>query len=102
MAFFENASFAKEEFDLQEDILQIKLPSANLNRFISTPLQSLLSNIQSSELCYIPEQYILNGSTQADESISIKPASDNSETGLACGLPVVPLSVGNVSVPPNG
>jgi len=80
MAFFENASFAKEEFDLQEDILQIKLPSANLNRFISTPLQSLLSNIQSSELCYIPEQYILNGSTQADESISIKPASDNPET----------------------
>lgn len=80
MAFFENASFAKEEFDLQDDILQIKLPSANLNRFISTPLQSLLSNIQSSELCYIPEQYILNGSTQADESISIKPASDNSET----------------------
>jgi DNA phosphorothioation-dependent restriction protein DptH len=80
MAFFENASFAKEEFDLQDDILQIKLPSANLNRFISTPLQSLLSNIQSSELCYIPEQYILDGSTQADESISIKPASDNSET----------------------
>tara|TARA_Y100000310_G_scaffold103220_1_gene101486 strand:- start:6949 stop:12012 length:5064 start_codon:yes stop_codon:yes gene_type:complete len=80
MAFFENASFAKEEFDLQDDILQIKLPSANLNRFISTPLQSLLSNIQSSELCYIPEQYVLNGSTQADESISIKPASDNPET----------------------
>lgn len=80
MAFFENASFAKEEFDLLDDILQIKLPSANLNRFISTPLQSLLSNIQSSELCYIPEQYILNGSTQADESISIKSASDNSET----------------------
>ncbi len=80
MAFFENASFAKEEFDLQDDILQIKLPSANLNRFISTPLQSLLSNIQSSELCYIPEQYILNGSTKADESNSIKPASDNPET----------------------
>ena len=80
MAFFENASFAKEEFDLQDDILQIKLPSANLNRFISTPLQSLLSNIQSSELCYIPEQYILNGSTKDDESNSIKPASDNPET----------------------
>lgn len=61
MAFFENADFAKEEYTVEDDILQIILPSANLNRFISTPLQTLLSNIQSSELCYIPEQYILEG-----------------------------------------
>ncbi|WP_350636470.1 hypothetical protein, partial [Pseudoalteromonas sp. GW168-MNA-CIBAN-0100] len=39
MAFFENADFAKEEFMLEDNILQIILPSANLNRFISTPLQ---------------------------------------------------------------
>jgi DNA phosphorothioation-dependent restriction protein DptH len=61
MAFFENADYAKEDFTIEDDILQISLPSANLNRFISTPLQSLLANIQSSELCYISEKYILTG-----------------------------------------
>ncbi|MBB1381889.1 DNA phosphorothioation-dependent restriction protein DptH, partial [Shewanella sp. SR41-2] len=61
MAFFENADYAKEDFTLEDDILQISLPSANLNRFISKPLQSLLANIKSNELCYIPEKYILTG-----------------------------------------
>lgn len=61
MAFFENADYAKEDFTLEDDILQISLPSANLNRFISTPLQTLLAHIKSSELCYIPEKYILTG-----------------------------------------
>lgn len=74
MAFFENADFAKEEYTVEDDILQIILPSANLNRFISTPLQTLLSNIQSSELCYIPEQYILEGEAVIKECVTpIKP-----------------------------
>lgn len=74
MAFFENADFAKEEYIVEDDILQIILPSANLNRFISTPLQTLLSNIQSSELCYIPEQYILEGEAVNKSSVTpIKP-----------------------------
>lgn len=74
MAFFENADFAKEEYTVEDDILQIILPSANLNRFISTPLQTLLSNIQSSELCYIPEQYILEGEVVNKSSVAlIKP-----------------------------
>lgn len=74
MAFFENADFAKEEYTVEDDILQIILPSANLNRFISTPLQMLLSNIQSSELCYIPEQYILEGEAVNKSSVTpIKP-----------------------------
>lgn len=74
MAFFENADFAKEEYTVDDDILQIILPSANLNRFISTPLQTLLSNIQSSELCYIPEQYILEGEAVNKSSVTpIKP-----------------------------
>ena len=74
MAFFENADFAKEEYTVEDDILQIILPSANLNRFISTPLQTLLSNIQSSELCYIPEQYILEGEAVNKSNVSpIKP-----------------------------
>ncbi|TMP07634.1 DNA phosphorothioation-dependent restriction protein DptH [Pseudoalteromonas sp. S3178] len=74
MAFFENSDFAKEEYTLEDDILQIILPSANLNRFISTPLQTLLSNIQSSELCYIPEQYILEGEAVNKSNVSpIKP-----------------------------
>ena len=74
MAFFENADFAKEEYTVEDDILQIILPSANLNRFISTPLQTLLSNIQSSELCYIPEKYILEGEAVNKSSVTpIKP-----------------------------
>lgn len=74
MAFFENADFAKEEYTIEDDILQIILPSANLNRFISTPLQTLLSKIQSSELCYIPEQYILEGEAVNKSSVTpIKP-----------------------------
>ena len=44
----------------------------------------------------------LRNSTKNDRNSANCDASDNSETGLACGLPVVPLSVGNVSVPPNG
>ena len=70
MAFFENADFAKEEYIVEDDILQIILPSANLNRFISTPLQTLLRNIQSSELCYIPEQYILEGEAVNKSSVT--------------------------------
>ncbi|MDN3380593.1 MULTISPECIES: DNA phosphorothioation-dependent restriction protein DptH [unclassified Pseudoalteromonas] len=74
MAFFENADFAKEEYTVEDDILQIILPSANLNRFISTPLQTLFSNIQSSELCYIPEQYILEGEVVNKRNVTpIKP-----------------------------
>ncbi|TMO62201.1 DNA phosphorothioation-dependent restriction protein DptH [Pseudoalteromonas aurantia] len=70
MAFFENADYAKEEYNLEDDILQISLPSANLNKFISTPLQTLLGNIQSSELCYIPEQYILEGEAGSKSSVT--------------------------------
>ncbi|MFT6528602.1 MAG: DNA phosphorothioation-dependent restriction protein DptH [Psychrosphaera sp.] len=74
MAFFENADFAKEEYTVEDDILQIILPSANLNRFISTPLQTLLNNIQSSELCYIPEHYILKGeAVNLDNVTAVKP-----------------------------
>jgi DNA phosphorothioation-dependent restriction protein DptH len=78
MAFFENADYAKEEFSLENHFLQISLPSANLNKFISTPLQQLLANIESSNLCYVPEQYILNGQC-AGEGILNTPLSDKSE-----------------------
>ena len=78
MAFFENADYAKEEFSLEDEILQISLPSANLNKFISTPLQQLLANIESANLCYVPEQYIFNGQSAA-EGILNNPLSDNSE-----------------------
>ncbi|KJY95874.1 DNA phosphorothioation-dependent restriction protein DptH [Pseudoalteromonas ruthenica] len=76
MAFFENADYAKEEFVVEDDILQIKLPSANLNKFISTELQSLFENITSCSLCHIPEEYILSGSTSPvvnDQSESLEP-----------------------------
>ncbi|RDV23974.1 DNA phosphorothioation-dependent restriction protein DptH [Alteromonas aestuariivivens] len=76
MAFFENADYAKEEYSLEDNILQIKLPSANLNRFISTPLQNLLSNIQSSELCYIPDEFILSAE-QALITPAIEPINPN-------------------------
>lgn len=78
MAFFENADYAKEEFSLEDDILQISLPSANLNKFISTPLQQLLANIESATLCYVPEQYILNGQSAA-AGISSNTLVDNVE-----------------------
>ncbi|WP_435237534.1 DNA phosphorothioation-dependent restriction protein DptH [Psychromonas sp. PT13] len=94
MAFFENADFAKEEYTLEDDILQIILPSANLNRFISTPLQTLLANIQSSELCYIPEQYILEGEVANKDYVTpiksvIEIESDKSKLvdGLSPKLP---------------
>ncbi|KPZ67782.1 AAA-like domain protein [Pseudoalteromonas sp. P1-26] len=64
MAFFENADFAKEEYIVEDDILQIILPSANLNRFISTPLQELFKNISPEYLSYIDEKYILNAETK--------------------------------------
>ncbi|WP_063360524.1 DNA phosphorothioation-dependent restriction protein DptH [Pseudoalteromonas luteoviolacea] len=76
MAFFENANYAKEEFNLADDILQISLPSANLNKFISTPLQQLLANIESSTLCYVPEQYILKGQIEEEQSISNNQLAD--------------------------
>ncbi|NKC21473.1 DNA phosphorothioation-dependent restriction protein DptH [Pseudoalteromonas sp. S4498] len=84
MAFFENADYAKEEFVLEEGILQAKLPSANLNHFISTPLQTLFKDIKSSTLCYIPSEYILCDTVKVAshelsvvESISDELSTDN-------------------------
>ncbi|MBB1338849.1 DNA phosphorothioation-dependent restriction protein DptH [Pseudoalteromonas sp. SR44-2] len=78
MAFFENADFAKEEFMLEDNILQIILPSANLNRFISTPLQDLFKNIKVEYLSYIDQKYILNGAITPIEVIFNKDTNDSS------------------------
>ncbi|MBH0045900.1 DNA phosphorothioation-dependent restriction protein DptH [Pseudoalteromonas sp. NZS11_1] len=78
MAFFENADFAKEEFTLEDNILQIILPSANLNRFISTPLQDLFKNIKVEYLSYIDQKYILNGAITPIEVVFKKGINDSS------------------------
>ena len=79
MAFFENADFAKEEFMLEDNILQIILPSANLNRFISTPLQDLFKNIKVEDLSYIDQKYILNGAITPIE-VTFKKGTNDSST----------------------
>ena len=79
MAFFENADFAKEEFMLEDNILQIILPSANLNRFISTPLQDLFKNIKVEDLSYIDQKYILNGAI-APVEVTFKKGTNDSST----------------------
>lgn len=64
LAFIEG-DFITEQFYLEQDILQVRLPGAYQSQFISTPLQSLLSNCTSQALGFIDGQYILNGATTA-------------------------------------
>ncbi|WP_247688716.1 DNA phosphorothioation-dependent restriction protein DptH [Pseudoalteromonas sp. MMG012] len=88
MAFFENADYAKEEFSLEDEILQISLPSANLNKFISTPLQQLLANIESATLCYVPEKYILTGKTEIVISEPVEDATTPTPPKSVCNLAI--------------
>ncbi|WP_180190151.1 DNA phosphorothioation-dependent restriction protein DptH, partial [Acinetobacter sp. YH01009] len=63
LAFVESDTFFQEKFDLEEDILVIKLPGACQNKFISAPLKNLLEETDSKNLFNIPNSYILNGDT---------------------------------------
>ncbi len=67
LAFFENENYVNEEYELEQGILQVKLPGSYQNKFISTPLQTLLADCSSKALCYIEDKYILSGQTEATE-----------------------------------
>ncbi|MBQ4851930.1 ATP-binding protein [Pseudoalteromonas sp. MMG012] len=69
-------------------MLQISLPSANLNKFISTPLQQLLANIESATLCYVPEKYILTGKTEIVISEPVEDATTPTPPKSVCNLAI--------------
>ena len=62
LAFIEG-EYCNEHFELDQNILQIKLPSGYQAKFISTPLQALLADCSSSALGFIDEEFILQSDT---------------------------------------
>lgn len=62
LAFIEG-EFCNEQYELDLNILQIKLPSGYQAEFVSKPMQTLLADCNSKELGFIDEKYILRGKT---------------------------------------
>jgi DNA phosphorothioation-dependent restriction protein DptH len=62
LAFIEG-EFCNEQYELDLNILQIKLPSGYQAEFVSKPMQTLLADCNSKELGFIDDKYILRGKT---------------------------------------
>lgn len=62
LAFIEG-NYCNEQYELEQDILQIKLPGDYQKKFVSTPMQILLTDCNSKALGYIDDEYILQGET---------------------------------------
>ncbi len=62
LAFIEG-DYCNEQYELDQNILQIKLPSGYQAKFVSTPMQTLLADCNSKALGYIDDKYILQGET---------------------------------------
>ncbi|MFM5538814.1 DNA phosphorothioation-dependent restriction protein DptH [Aeromonas veronii] len=62
VAFIEG-EYCNEQYELDQSVLQIKLPSGYQAKFISTPMQTLLTDCNNKELGFIDDNYILNGET---------------------------------------
>lgn len=62
LAFIEG-EFCNEQYELDQSILQIKLPSGYQAEFVSKPMQTLLADCNSKALGFIDEKYILRGKT---------------------------------------
>lgn len=60
LAFIEG-DYCNEQYDLDQNILQIKLPSGYQAKFVSTPMQTLLADCNSKALGFIDNKYILQG-----------------------------------------
>lgn len=64
LAFIEG-DYSNEQYDLDDNILQIKLPSGYQAKFVSTPLLELLTDCNSKALGFIDSEFILQGETKA-------------------------------------
>lgn len=62
LAFIEG-EYCNEQYELDQNILQIKLPSGYQAKFVSKPMQVLLADCYSKELGFIDDKYILRGKT---------------------------------------
>lgn len=62
LAFIEG-DYCNEQYELDQSILQIKLPSGYQAKFVSSPMQTLLGDCNSKVLGFIDEKYILQGET---------------------------------------
>ncbi|WP_297894226.1 DNA phosphorothioation-dependent restriction protein DptH [Shewanella sp.] len=62
LAFIEG-EYCNEQYELDQNILQIKLPSGYQAKFVSKPMQALLADCNSQELGFIDDKYILRGKT---------------------------------------
>lgn len=84
LAFIEG-DYCNEQYELDQQILQIKLPADYQKKFVSTPLQTLLADCNSKALGFIDEEYILQGDTSpaaiewTAEANDIEDDSDNTE-----------------------
>lgn len=62
LAFIEG-EYCYEQYELDQSILQVKLPSGYQAKFVSKPMQTLLADCNSQELGFVDDKYILRGKT---------------------------------------
>jgi DNA phosphorothioation-dependent restriction protein DptH len=85
LAFIEG-DYCNEQYELDQSILQIKLPSGYQAKFVSTPMQTLLTSCNRKELGFIDDKYILHGETtpvtieRTEEAVEVE--DDEDETLL--------------------
>ncbi len=84
LAFIEG-DYCNEQYEQDQNILQIKLPSGYQAKFVSTSLQTLLADCSRKALGYIDEEYILQGDTTpvaiewTAEAVEIEDDSDDAQ-----------------------
>jgi len=69
----ENDTFLEPEFEMVDEILKIQFPVSYLPKFLNTPLQEMMYDVQPEKLCHVPEQYILKPNATANSTTVIKP-----------------------------
>jgi len=81
----ENDTFLEPEFEMVDEILKIQFPVSYLPKFLNTPLQEMMYDVQPEKLCHVNEEYILKPNASTNSTIVIKPteAATNSEPAQA-------------------
>jgi DNA phosphorothioation-dependent restriction protein DptH len=56
----ENDTFFEADFQIEKDILKIQLPVSFLPKFITTPLNEIVTDVRPEKLCHVPAEFILS------------------------------------------
>jgi DNA phosphorothioation-dependent restriction protein DptH len=66
VSHLDSAACLDTNYTMQDDILRIELPMSLLDTLVTTPLHQLLQGQSISQICKVPEQYLLNTTDDID------------------------------------